>query len=189
MFPATDATTAEKLIRSQDFEPFYFEGHLYNASLVDSGIQPVLVEVNGQKKWSSETAYEVVFKKDGAQIHSLRCSTSSPERILAHWQGLKQALDQHSEHLTELRSQPSGQVKKINKWKPEVGGKVRFSRGMYGKWTGTIVSFYNARSIRESARKPMALISFRRRNGTTGTARKPVSDLTQPLITVPGNEV
>ena len=60
-----------------------------------------------------------------------------------------------------------------------VGSKVTFYRGMFGNWPGTIRKLYMGRTHGSCGwlGKPMALVSYTRKNGSYGTKRCAVEHL------------
>lgn len=172
-FPATTAEQAQALLGRPEMTPFAIDGHTLTAKLVERGVQPVVREVEGRMKWVEEPAFEVHFEGGKWGPHTLRCSVSSPERILAHWSGYKTAHIQDLERRQGLRSAPAGQVLPKHRWEPKVGDRVYFSRGMFGMWRGRIKRLYTATRGCLSYRKGtfLAEIAFTGANGRPYTYR------------------
>lgn len=151
MFPATTYDQALALLRTK-ISTFRFEGRVLTASLVSAGVHPVARKADGRVIWDEEPAYNIVFTGGKWGSETLRLANSSPERILAHWQGYIDAHTQDSARKCNLSSVPAGTRYTPPKWVPAAGDHVFFKRGMFGKWQGTIVRLYPARGGKSSTR-------------------------------------
>jgi hypothetical protein len=89
--------------------------------------------------------------------HSLDISTSTPERVKAHWAGYV-----------------SGSAAAL-----KVGSKVTFSRGMFGRWPGTVRRLFRSRAPWAGGpTEALAEVGYTRKNGTFGRKSVAVADLT-----------
>lgn len=146
MFPETTREQAEQLVTSFGYGVQVGDkGYNLYAEIVEAGIQPVALEVDGKWTWCEQPAYNVVFKGGKWGEHTLRLATSSVERIRAHWEGYVAAHTQEAERKEKLALVPSGTRYQPKVWVAKVGDRVFFPRGMFGKWQGSIVRLYEAR--------------------------------------------
>jgi len=168
-YPETTREQAEALLKSSDFNPVRAEvdGKEYrlSARVVEDEVMSVTDGTDGYVSYVVTPALKVSFLGGKWGEVSLSCDTSTVARIRAHWEGFKQAHFQANERAAALalRSAPSP---KPQGWKPQVGDKCFFPRGMYGKWRGTIRSMRLSRGSAYADKGEVVVdISFTGRNG------------------------
>lgn len=165
-FPQTTVQQARRLVNS--FAPFLVyvgaQGFTLSARVVEAGMQPVARRVRGKLTWVEEPAFNVVFEGGKWGTHTLSCSTSSTERIAAHWAGYKEA---HTQEATRIdRVVPLEPAAALRGWMPKVGDVAWFSHGMFGKWQGRIRAIRISRRTRDLvAGERVADVSFKGSNG------------------------
>lgn len=106
------ALSVEVVPAATESVPQYQNGRQWGYMEVDRANQKVaVVGEDGRARWQYVVGGRVVFKGGKSGEHSIDISVSSPERVLAHWEGYCEANGMLKPEVGQLVSFPSGSAR------------------------------------------------------------------------------